>query len=140
MSVRAVILTRAKQVAIKDVDPKKGNFKYKDGLYVITNDAIANWEFEGEVKGSEIFWFEGNPNPITEEGIQDKSKTFMDDEVLVNALKQTSHGPRVDLGGLGDFISGLGSHFKSPSNVIWLLFYGIIAYALITGYLSGELF
>ena len=73
MSIRVIILTRAKEAVIKTINPGTGHYRYKDGLYVITQDAIANYEFEGKVEGAEVFFFEGNPNPITSEGIKDKS-------------------------------------------------------------------
>ena len=140
MSIRAIILTRAKEAVIKTISPKTGHYRYKDGLYVITQDAIANYEFKGKVKGAEVFFFEGNPNPITAEGIKDKSTDFNDDELLVNALKQTSQGPTVDLGGIMDVVSGITGYLKEPANFVWLLFYGAIAYAILTSLLAGEMF
>lgn len=140
MSIRAIILTRTKEAIFKNLTLRAVNFKYKDGFYVVTPDAIANYEKNGKVKGSEIFFFEGNPNPLThDEGITDSSTEYMDDEILVNALRQTSSGPRMDLSGVGDFLSGVGAYL-SPTNFIWLLFYGIIAYALVAALMSGDLF
>jgi hypothetical protein len=139
MSIRAIILTRTKEAIVKNLNLKTVNFKYKEGLYVVTPEAIANYERDGKVKGSEILFFEGNPNPITTEGIVDSSVDFLDDEVLVNALKQTSVGPRVDLSGISDFLSGMGAMI-TPANIIWLLFYGLIAYALASSFMRGELF
>jgi len=140
MSVRAIILTRAKRAIIKNINIKTDSFSFKDGLYVVTADAIANYTENGRVRGSEIVYFEGNPNPITDKGVDDSSSDFMDNLVLVNALKQTSQGPRVDLSGLGDVLANVTSYLSSPSNFIWLIFYGIIAYALITSFISGDLF
>lgn len=140
MSIRVVILTNTKEAIEKNLTLKATNFKHAGGLYVITPDAIANYEKNGKVMGSEIMFFEGNPNPITSAGIVDSSSEFMDDEVLVNALKQTSSGPRIDLGGIGEVLSGITGYLSNPVNFIWLLFYGIIAYALITSLMAGELF
>lgn len=140
MSLRVVILTRTKEAIFKNISLQSDNFKYKDGLYVISPKAIANHVFKGKVEGSEIIFFEGNPNPITSKGIVDGSNDFMDDEVLVNALKQTSHSPGVDLGQIKQIFSAIAGFFTSPVNFIYVLFYALIAYALITSLIRGELF
>lgn len=139
MSLRVIILTASKQAIIKRINPKSSHYRYKGGLYVLSADAIANYEFNGDIKGSEVVFFEGNPNPLTDTGITDKSKHFMDDEVLVNALKQTSKAPRVDLGGLSDILDGVKGYFSVPGNIIWFLFYAVIAYAIIGQLMSGGL-
>ena len=140
MSLRVIILTRTKQAIFKNITLRSDNYKYKDGLYVITPKAIANHVLNGNVKGSEIIFFEGNPNPITSEGMVDGSKDFMDDEVLVNALKQTSMTPGVDISHITDLLSSIGGAMKSPTTIIWFMFYGLIAYAILTSLWAGELF
>lgn len=137
MSVRVIVLTASKEAIIKEITPKSGHYRYRDGLYVLSPEAIANYEFGGDIKGSEIIFFENNPNPLTKTGISDKSKDFMDDEVLVNALKQTSHGPRLDLGGLSDILGSITSYFSSPAKIIWFLFYAVIIWAILGPLISG---
>lgn len=139
MSVRVIILTASKEAVIKKINPRSGNHRYKTGLYVLSHDAIANYEFDGDVKGSEIIFFEGNPNPLSKKGITDKSKHFMDDEVLVNALRQTSKAPSLDLGGLSDLLGSITGYFSTPANFVWFLFYAIIAYAILEQLMSGSL-
>lgn len=137
MSIRVIILTKSKEAIIKKVNAKSEHYKMNDGLYVLATEAIANYSLEGKVGGSEIYFFEGNPNPLSHKGVTDNSDTFMNDFILVNALEQTSHSPTLDISRIGEMLSSLISYVMNPANAIMLLFYSAIAYGLITAYLSG---
>ena len=139
MSIRVTILTKSKQAIVKEIKPRAGHYKMDDGLYVLAPDAIANYSVKGNVKGSEIYFFEGNPNPLSSSGVTDKSDTFMNEFVLVNALEQTSLSTKMDLSKLGAVMSNVGGYFKDPTNIIWFLFYAVIAYAIINGLMGGGL-
>ena len=132
--IRVIILQSNRKALIKETSPKKPYTKHQDGHYILASEAVANYEVDGVVEGSEIIFFQGNPNPISygsidkETGaITDRSGEYMDQYVMENALKQTSLGPKVDLGNL---VASL-SWFKSPTNLIYLLMAGVIAYALL---------
>ena len=140
MSIRVIILTKSKQAIIKDVNAKSGHYKRNDGLYVLATEAIANYSLKGDVKGSEIYFFEGNPNPLSNEGITDNSDTFMNDFILVNALEQTSHSPSLDVNRISEILSSIGNRMKDPSFIMYLLFYSAILYGIISALMEGSLF
>jgi len=132
--IRVVILQSNRKALINETSPKKPYTKHRDGHYILASEAVANYEVDGVVRGSEIIFFEGNPNPISYGSIdektgavKDRSGDYMDRYVMENALKQTSLGPKIDLGNL---ISHL-SWFRSPTNLVYLLMFLVIAYALI---------
>lgn len=133
MSLRAVILMKNRKAIFKKFNPRHTHIKWRGGLYVVDTMAVAPIDEGDRVQGSEIIWFEGNPNPISKEGIKDKSGDFLGEYVLKNALDQTSLGPRVDVGQLKDLFSFLGK----PVNWVYLMMAGAIAYGLIVGWLQG---
>lgn len=137
MSIRVIILTKSKEAIIKEINAKSEHYKMHDGLYVLATEAIANYSLDGKVGGSEIYFFEGNPNPLSPKGVTDNSDTFMNDFILVNALEQTSHSSTLDISRLGEVLSNVLGYVMNPANAIMLLFYGAIAYGLITSWLSG---
>lgn len=132
--IRVIILQSNRKALIKETNPKKPYTKHQEGHYILASEAVANYEVDGVVEGSEIIFFQGNPNPISYDSIdektgdvEDRSGEYMDRYVMENALKQTSLGPKVDLGNL---IASL-SWFKSPTNLVYLLMALVIAYALL---------
>jgi len=132
--IRVIILQSNRRALINETNPKKPYTKHQEGHYILASEAVANYEVDGVVEGSEIIFFQGNPNPISFGSIdektgdvEDRSGEYMDQYVMENALKQTSLGPRVDMGNL---VASL-SWFKSPSNLVYLLMGLVIAYALI---------
>ena len=140
MSIRVIILTKSKSAIIKEINPNSGHYKLNDGLYVLATEAIANYSLEGEVGGSEIYFFEGNPNPLSNKGFTDNSDTFMNDFILVNALEQTSHSPTLDASRVSEILSAIGNRMKDPSFIMYLLFYGAILYGIISALMEGSLF
>lgn len=137
MSIRVIILTKSKEAIIKEINAKSEHYKMNDGLYVLATEAIANYSLDGKVGGSEIYFFEGNPNPLSPKGVTDNSDAFMNDFILVNALEQTSHSPTLDISRLGDILSNIGGILKDPSTLVYIMIYGAIAYGLISAWLSG---
>jgi len=127
--VRVNILLKNRDALIKKVDPKHTHFKFRDGLYILSQKGIQNYMVDGRILGSELFVFEGNPNPVTVDGLEDKSKDYLNEITAINVMKQTSLGPRFSIGTLFDNLSFL----KNPINWFWLFTAGVIAYGLITG-------
>jgi len=122
--IRVIILQSNRKALIKETNPKRPYAKHQKGHYILASEAVANYEVDGVVKGSEIIFFQGNPNPISYGSIdektgviEDRSGEYMDRYVMENALKQTSLGPKVDIGNLIGYLSW----FKSPVNLIYLL-------------------
>lgn len=133
--IRVIILQSNRKALIKETDPKKPYTKHQEGHYILASEAVANYEVDGLVKGSEIIFFQGNPNPISYGSIDEKSGAvadrsgeYMDRYVMENALKQTSLGPKVDLGNLVGYLSW----FKSPLNLIYLLMGLTVAWGVVT--------
>ena len=136
MSLRAIILMNNRQAKIMTTKPRHTHIKWRGGLYVVDPEAIAPIDEAGKVGGSEIIWFEGNPNPIGMKGLSDKSSNFLDEVLIKNTLDQTGGGPRFDVGGLFENLSFLGK----PKNWAYIMMFLAIIYGLIVSWLEGSLF
>jgi hypothetical protein len=90
--MRTIILTRDKRAIIKKVDAKKSNYDFRKCMYILSPKRVQNYsDRNGVMKGTELIFFEDNPNPIThEEKPEDLSKTFLDDVVVINFIQQTT--------------------------------------------------
>ncbi|MBA7491395.1 hypothetical protein ES702_01940 [subsurface metagenome] len=132
MSFRAIILLKSREAIYHRASAKKNHFKFQNGIYVITETDIQNTEVNGKIKGAEAIYFEGNPNAVGYEKFADSSSKYLDEIVIVNALKQTGSGPRFDFGSWLSYLAPL----KDPVNLIYILFAGIIVYGLIAGALG----
>lgn len=135
MSVRAVMLKKDRKAKIMKVNTKHTHIKWQGGLYVLSPKAIVNYEEDGKIVGAECIWCEGNPNPIAFDSSDDDSKDFLGELVIYNALKQTSQGPRIDI---GSFLNSL-TFLKKPVNWVYVLMAGAIIYGLIVGALQGSI-
>lgn len=135
LSLRVIILMNNRQAKLMETKPKHTHIKWKGGLYVMDPLAIAPVEEDGKVGGSEIIWFEGNPNPIGKTGITDKSSAFLDEVLIKNTLDQTSLGPKVDIGGLKDSLSFLGK----PQNWAYIMMALAVLYGLVAGWMGGSI-
>lgn len=132
MSFSAVILLKSREAVFVKASAKKSNFKYGDGLYVITEQDIQNVSIDGKITGAEAIYFEGNPNAVGYAVKEDSSESYLNEIVTLNALKQTAAGPKVHFGEMFAFLAPL----KEPTNLMWLLFVGIIVYGLLAGALG----
>ena len=133
MSVRAVMLRKDRKAKLMKVNTKHTHIKWRDGLYVLSPKAIVNYEVAGKIEGAECIWCEMNPNPIAFKSSDDDSKDFLGELVIYNALKQTSQGPRINIGSFLGQLSFLGK----PMNWVYILMAGAILYGLIAGAMSG---
>lgn len=111
---------------------KKTSFKFQDGLYIISAGDINNIEIDGKIIGAEIIYHEGNPNAVNMKKAEDRSDEYLSELVIANALKQTAHGPKYQLGGFLEMLAPL----KDPVNLMYILFVGIIVYGLLAGALG----
>jgi hypothetical protein len=145
--IRVVILQSNRKALIKETDPKRPYTRHQEGHYILASESVANYEVDGVVEGSEIIFFQGNPNPVsyssiqvTEKdgetlvGVEDKSGTYMDNVVMENALRQTSLGPKVNLGALMGYLEW----FKKPMNWVYGLMALSILWGLIEQFLGGS--
>jgi len=133
MKFRTIIFLRNREALIKNINRKSTHLMYHDGLYVISPENVNNYEEKDKIKGSEILFFEGNPNPIGIKKQEDNSAKYLDEILLINALSQTSESPKFHVSSIIDVIDW----FKNPANLMWLFFIGVIAYGLIWGALHG---
>lgn len=138
--IRVIFLQTNRRALIKQADPKKPFTKFQEGHYIMASEAVANYEVDKVVQGSEIIFFQGNPSPVSYSSIddktgdvEDKSGDYMNTYVMENALKQTSLSPKVDLGNLIGYLSW----FKSPMNLVYLLMGVSIVYGLVVQLLEG---
>ncbi len=127
MSFKALMLLKNRQAVTHKANATKSSFKYKGGVYIITETDIQNIEDEGKILGAEAIYFEGNPCAVGFTKIGDKSGTYLDEIVRTNALKQTAAGPRFDLGVSFGFLAPL----KDPVNIIYLLFGVVVLYGVL---------
>lgn len=132
MSFRALMLLKNRQAVFHKANATKTSFKFGGGVYIITETDIQNVEENGKIRGAEAIYFEGNPCAVsytveTDENKRDKSGSYLDEIVRLNALKQTASSPRFDLGASFAFLAPL----KNPVNIIYLLFGTVILYAVL---------
>lgn len=132
MSFRAIILLKNREAVYRRASAKKTHIEFQNGVYVITETDIQNSQIHGKIKGAEAVYFEGNPNAVGFTKHEDKSGDYLDEIVLLNALKQTGSGPRFNFGSYFGFLAPL----KDPVNLMYLLFGLVIAYGLIAGALG----
>ena len=127
MSFNALMLLKNRQAVIHKADARKTSFKFGGGSYIITETDIQNVEQKGKILGAEAIYFEGNPCAVGYKEFKDKSGKFLNEIVILNALKQTASGPAVDWGSSFAFLAPL----KNPVNLIYLLFAAVIVYGLL---------
>jgi hypothetical protein len=90
--LRIILLTRDKKALIKKINSKKSNYDFRKSMYILSPKRVQNFSDEkGTIKGTELIFFENNPNPIThEEKPEDLSKTYLDDVIVINFIQQTT--------------------------------------------------
>lgn len=129
MSFTALMLLKNREAVFHRANSKKGHFKFGDGIYVISEVEIQNIKRGGKIHGAEAIYFEGNPNAIKPKkaGTADASGKYLDEIVILNALKQTGSAPRYDFGSMFAFLAPL----KDPVNLMYYLFFAVILYGVI---------
>lgn len=110
---------RVKKVKIK---ASTGFMEFSGGFYIVSPEGINRISKNEKIgKGSEMFFFEGNPSPIPfkkeAEHKQDASRKYLDDMIYVNFLEQTG-APKPE-----QFKSALKliKPLSSPANLVKLL-------------------
>ena len=129
MSFTALILLKNREAVRHRANAKKGHFKFGDGIYIISEVEIQNIKMKGKILGAEAIYFEGNPNAVKykKSTKSDTSGKYLDEIVILNALKQTGSAPRFDFGNMFSFLAPL----KNPTNLMYGLFFAVIVYGLI---------
>ena len=127
MSFKALILLKNREAVIHNANAKKSHFKYGDGIYVISEANIQNVKVGDKIRGAEAIYFEGNPNAVGYRVMSDTSGDYLDDIVIINALKQTGSAPRFDFSNWFSMLAPL----KNPTNLIYGFFFAVIIYGLL---------
>ena len=89
------ILRKNRKVKKVKVKASTGLLEFENGCYIITANGINRIsKNEKMAKGSEMFFFEGNPSPIPikkpdKDDVADPSAKYLDDMIYVNFLEQT---------------------------------------------------
>jgi len=135
VSFKALILLKSRELIVHRANATKAHFRYGDGIYVITDSDIQNVDEAGKIRGAEAIYFEGNPNAVShikpkvkKENELDPSSVYLNEIVIMNALKQTGSGPRFDFGNMFGFLAPL----KDPVNLMYILFIGVILYGILS--------
>ncbi len=133
MDLKTIMLLKNREVIIKKLNRRHTHVEFQRGLYVVSEPDISLIRKDYRIKGSEIIFFEGNPNAINSEGsLNENSGDYLDELVIANALSQTSGGPRIDIGSIFDTLGFL----WNPVNWVYMLFAGAIIYGLMAGWLG----
>ena len=68
------------------------DFSYRNSTYIIDPTRVQNYkDKDGNLVGSELIFYEDNPNPINNlEVSEDLSGKYLDDVVLINFIQQTT--------------------------------------------------
>ncbi len=127
MSFKALILLKNREAVIHKANAKKAHFRFGDGIYVISEANIQNVKVGGKIRGAEAIYFEGNPNAVGYKSMSDTSGKYLDEIVILNALKQTGSAPRFDFGSWLSMLAPL----KNPTNLMYGFFFAVIIYGLL---------
>ena len=135
MSFKALILLKSRELIIHRANATRAHFRYGDGIYVITDSDIQNVDEDGKIRGAEAIYFEGNPNAVSYtkpksrgEDELDPSSVYLNEIVIMNALKQTGSGPRFDFPNILSYLAPL----KDPVTLMYILFIGVILYGVLS--------
>lgn len=135
--MRVLILNKDRTITIKKADSNKKDFEYKKSLYILSPDRIQNYtNHRGTLIGSEIIFFEDNPNGLTndKEGT-DKSEIYLDDIVVINFIQQAT-----DTFGKWDLPKlNLGWIFDNPGKIPMILMIGWVLWILFKEYFMSFL-
>lgn len=118
---KVYFLSKGRQLIDKKIKASLGQIEYHSGIYILDPKAVNRFSHDGKIKrGSEIFFFEGNPSPVPiskpkddTEGT-DSSAEYLDTVIYINFLKQTGHPTKNTLKNMLSFSSPL----KRSINVI----------------------
>ena len=135
-----MILLKSREIVIHKANATRAHFGYKDGIYVINDADIQNVDEAGKIRGAEAIYFEGNPNAVrhtkkkkvevtdAREWVPDSSSVYLNEIVIMNALKQTGAGPRYNFGKMFGFLAPL----KDPVTLMYIFFIGVIVYGILS--------
>lgn len=137
--MRAILLTRDKRAIIKKINSKSNDWEFRKSVYILDPKRVQNYRKIGKeaVSGSQMIFFEDNPNPVNHEAQPtDLSSTYLDDVVVINFIQQTTD--TFGKWGVGfGFLGWIGANISRIPYFIMLMFIG---WTLLKNYLVGGSF
>ena len=129
---RVHFLTKGRSLNDKKIKAEKGQLEYNNGVYILDPKAVNRFSVDGKTKkGSEIFFFEGNPSPVQltkpKDEDKDASAEYLDNVIYINFLKQTGHPSKNTVRNMLSFLSPL----SDPATVFKLIFFITIIVAFL---------
>lgn len=137
--MRAILLTRDKQAIIKKINAKSNDWEFRKSIYILDPKRVQNYRKIGteKVSGSQMIFFEDNPNPVNhEEKPEDLSSRYLDDVVVINFIQQTTD----TFGKWGMNFGFLSWISANMSRIPYFVMLGFIAWTLIKNYFVGGSF
>ncbi|MHA2344849.1 MAG: hypothetical protein ACXADW_23620 [Candidatus Hodarchaeales archaeon] len=135
-------LQKNRSIADKKIQASISHMEFKEGYYIVNPEAINRISKNGVLtKGSEMFFFEGNPSPIPikkpDAKEADSSSKYLDNMIYVNFLEQTGDPRSEKFKSTIDSIKSL-SNFQTLFRVIFVvLIVGTIARSWLMQLVSG---
>ena len=100
MKIDTWILLRSRQAKRKKTPESKVEITFNKGIYLMSRDAINFYSKDGNQKGVETFFYEGNPAPIKiDKAGSDSSVDFLDRFIYENVIEQTGALPKERISG-----------------------------------------
>ena len=137
--MRAIILTRNKRAIIKRVNSKSNDWEFRKATYILEPSRVQNYRKidKNKISGSELIFFEENPNPVNhEEKPNDLSSAYLEDVVIINFIQQTTNTFGKWEGGTGIW-TWLGANL---SRIPYFVMIGFVAWTLAKNYFAGGSF
>jgi len=132
--MKCYLLTKGKEVVVKEVSDKSQFFFYNDGAYKLDSECVGLSYKVGRINPEpELYFTENNPHPINKK--EKVELTMLEEVVLRNALENVSS---IRGGGLFSFFGKVRDWITNPKNMTVLLLLFFVA-ILINGFLTGEL-
>lgn len=144
MKIRCIILRRNRTIIRKYIDANKSFFRYNKGIYLTPKNfvnLISQVDKTPSIsQHSELLYFEDDPVPLkiivaknekeAKKELQARSGKFLDKVVIGNALKELAKPQGIGFQVLLEYV-------KSPSKIIPILFFGIIAFTVIYQFIES---
>lgn len=134
--MRAILLTRDKKAIRKTIDSNRNDWEFRKSVYILEPGRVQNYKEDfGAISGSELIFFEENPNPLSyESDPEDLSADYLDDVVIINFIQQTTDTVgKWNMPGLGF----LGWFFEAPSRIPMSMMFGYVIYIIIKNQFFG---
>jgi len=134
--MRAILLTRDKKAKIKRVNAKRNDWEHEKAVYILDPKRVQNFrDKEGDITGTELIFFEDNPNPVSwESEPKDLSSAYLDNIVLINFIQQTTDTfGKWNVPSLG-FLKWF---FDDVTRIPFSLMVGMVIWTLVKNFLAG---